>query len=404
MRRRLRLGLFSCLAVVLVAACDAGWVQPLAGPDHASSNAGENVLTVANAATLHQAFTTSGGTAGSPVVKNGVLVVAPTGGNTVTAYDGNSGALLWQQTLPDQVNGGPFIDGTTVRVSYGPPGPRYGPSTEQRLDLVTGAVDVPLGTNGAMVARRGDNSVRLHEIAANGGAEQPFAQISGKPLDGELPLTFAGSATLGGKYLYVTGRTAAGSAGIWAIDPDQDCADRCAATWSHVFDATITGVEPPAIGPDGTLYVTASGPPVNNSLHTSLTALDGDTGAVEWAVAGNLFPLGTPVVANGVVYFRSAVLNPADITVAAVSAADGHRLWISQQLITGNLAVAGGVVYDTFGDEVMAYDANGCGQASCPPIWFSTVGNQQPTGVAITGGVLYVGTTSGVTAFKPAAG
>jgi len=44
-----------------------------------------------------------------------------------------------------------------VRVSYGPAGPLYGPSVEQRLDLSTGAEDVPLGTNGAMVARRGDN-------------------------------------------------------------------------------------------------------------------------------------------------------------------------------------------------------------------------------------------------------
>jgi len=400
MSRRLRFGLFPCLAVVVLAACDPGWVQPLGGPDHASYNPGENVLTVANVATLQPAFNTSSGTAGSPVVKNGVLVVAPMGGNTVTAFNGTSGAQLWQQTLSDQINGGPFIDGTTVRVSYGPAGPLYGPSVEQRLDLFSGAEDVPLGTNGAMVARRGDHSVRLHEIAANGVNEQPFAQISGKPLDGELPLTFASSATLGAKYLYVTGKTASGSPGIWAIDADQDCADRCAAAWSHIFD-NVTGVEAPAIGPDGTLYVTATGPPVGVNLNSSLTALDGNTGSVKWTVSSSLLPLGTPAVANGVVYSRSAILNPADITVVAVSATDGHRLWISQQLLFANLAVAGGVVYTTFGDEVIAYDANGCGQTFCPPIWYSSLQNGQPTGIAVSGGILYIGTTNGVTAFKP---
>jgi outer membrane protein assembly factor BamB len=401
MRRRLRLGPISCLAVVLLAACDSGWVQPLGGPDHASYNPGENVLTLANVATLQQAFNTGSGAAGTPVVKDGVLVVAPAGGNTVTAFNGNSGAQLWQRTLPDQINGGPFIDGTTVRVSYGPPAPLYGPSVEQRLDLLSGAEDVPLGTNGAMVARRGDNSVRLHEIAANGVNERAFAQISGKPLDGELPLTSARSATLGANYLYVTGTTPSGSAGLWAFDPNQDCADRCTAAWSHIFGPDLTSVETPAIGPDGTLYVTGTGPPVGNDLNSSLTALDGNTGSVKWSVTSSPLPLGTPAVANGVVYLRRAILNSADITVAAVSAADGHTLWIGQNLIYANLTVAGGVVYGTFGDEVLAFDANGCGQAACPPIWFSSVGNQQPTGVAVSGGVLYVGTNNGVTAFKP---
>jgi len=242
--------------------------------------------------------------------------------------------------------------------------------------------------------------VRLHEISANGVTGRSFVQISGKPLDGELPLTSASSATLGATYLYVTGKTASGSVGLWAIDPNQDCADRCTAAWTHIFDDR-TGVEPPAIGPDGTLYVTATGPTDGININSGLTALDGTTGSVKWSVTSSLLPWGTPAVAGGVVYTRSAILNPADITVVAVSAADGHTLWRSEQLLWSGLAVAGGVVYTTFGDEVLAYAADGCGRTQCPPVWYSSVGNNQTTAVAVTGGVLYVGTDHGVTAFKP---
>jgi hypothetical protein len=214
------------------------------------------------------------------------------------------------------------------------------------------------------------------------------------------------SITFGPTYLYFDTPTAfssqgISSEGIAAFDPDQACGTVCNPVWIQNVGGIL---DAPAIGPDGTLYVGRAGRGGLGVTSVGVSAVDGNTGSVKWS--NTSLPLyGTPAVANGVVYSASdnaiTASNPSGIGFAALSAADGHTLWTGTALAQ-NPTVAGGVVYGTAGTEVVAYNANGCGQATCAPIWTASLGTDGASGgLAVTGGMLYVGTTTGVTAFKP---
>ncbi len=115
----------------------------------------------------------------------------------------------------------------------------------------------------------------------------------------------------------------------------------------------------------------------------------------------------SPAVANGIVYIGSS----ADDKLYAFKAdgcgqASCTPLWTAQTgfVIDSSPAVANGVVYITsssyngiknnmlsgFENKLYAFKADGCGQASCAPLWIAQTGSfvSSPT---VANGVVYVG-------------
>lgn len=157
------------------------------------------------------------------------------------------------------------------------------------------------------------------------------------------------------------------------------------ADWSVRWTWTAPGgpVELPVLA-GGRLYVAA-----NDANLYSISAADGSVAAIP---VGS--PLtGPPALAQGVFYVP---------TQAGLKALDGAGtvLWTAPQRPSGQPAVAGDVVYTRGSDSLLrAYDANGCGAATCPALWTSgvTVGDAP----VISNGQVYAVTADGrgVTAF-----
>ena len=119
--RRMR-WLVPVLLVVVLTSCDSGWLQASYGPDRRAFNAGERRLTPANVGGLVQTYRIPQSDSGTPVVAGGIVVVhqAFSEPQTVAGHDALTGAERWTIALPGPLNGGPFIEGDTVRLSTGP--------------------------------------------------------------------------------------------------------------------------------------------------------------------------------------------------------------------------------------------------------------------------------------------
>jgi len=81
----------------------------------------------------------------------------------------------------------------------------------------------------------------------------------------------------------------------------------------------------------------------------------------------------TPAVANGKLYAVSQ-----QGTLFVYDSNSGAALWSAQTTLNTYArapVVSGGVVYVTSNDtNVYAFDANGCGAATCSPLWKGTTG------------------------------
>ena len=184
--------------------------------------------------------------------------------------------------------------------------------------------------------------------------------------------THTGQAIVGG-VAYVTARCTYDNCGeVYAFDASS-------GTTLWTWDPGPSQVNFPVVD-NGVLYVRTSPP---NTLH----ALDTATGAELWSAS----PGGAPAVSGGVVYtsWKSDTLEARD-------SANGNVLWTG---IVGvedlSMPVVGnGVVYvhSDLG-HLYAFDASGCGDASCSPLWegVTQIDSQGPQPPAVAEGKLYVG-------------
>lgn len=126
--------------------------------------------------------------------------------------------------------------------------------------------------------------------------------------------------------------------------------------------------------------------PENGQFDHLLHALDATTGEELW----NHSPGGMAAVADGVVYITTRLR----IRLQAVSSANGELLWTA---FPGGSeiswpAVSNGIVYVHSDDgHLYAFNAGGCGEAICSPLWR---GNTQPDSAqppAIAEGKVYAG-------------
>lgn len=153
----------------------------------------------------------------------------------------------------------------------------------------------------------------------------------------------------------------------------------------------------------GVIYVTAD--------DGNLYAFSVKTGAVLWKAAtgssSSNTPLPSPVAVNGVVYVGSTGTR----TFYAFDAA-GCGNPTCQPIWTGTLldgtsatpAVSGGNVFITDDDEnLYAFPAAGCGQSTCQPTWTASAGtfhNISMASPSVHKGMVYVGAVFGISAFK----
>ena len=102
----------------------------------------------------------------------------------------------------------------------------------------------------------------------------------------------------------------------------------------------------------------------------------------------------SPAVSGGVVYVGSDDNKLYAFDADGCGAATCNPLWTATTGgdIESSPAVANGVVYvGSEDDKLYAFDADGCGAATCRPLWTATTGDNVDSSPAVANGVVYVG-------------
>jgi outer membrane protein assembly factor BamB len=114
----------------------------------------------------------------------------------------------------------------------------------------------------------------------------------------------------------------------------------------------------------------------------------------------------SPAVANGIVYVGSQTsfsnndgkLNAFDAAGCgqAVCAPLWQGLAGPQSILDSSPAVSNGVVYvGSFDGKLYAFDADGCGQATCNPLWTGATGSTIESTPTISQGIAFIGSDDG---------
>jgi outer membrane protein assembly factor BamB len=125
-----------------------------------------------------------------------------------------------------------------------------------------------------------------------------------------------------------------------------------------------------------------------------------------WTGFGGPQILDSPTVVNGVVYVGSQTSPTSND--GRLSAYDAHGcgqsqcapLWQGnagpQSILDSSPAVANGVVFvGAFDGKLYAFDANGCGQALCDPLWVGPTGGSIESSPTVSHGVVFIGSDDG---------
>jgi PQQ-like domain len=400
-------------ALMLVFVSAGCWGQPGAGAGNTFSNDVESTLTVDNVAALDEVWSGRGGVS---AVMNGRVVGAYwTGtGVDVVAHNVSSGAEVWSRTLspPGAVSGypthQPVVTGGDVWAGYQV---RTAAGTcafgLARLDLASGNVLgtdttnaptelVPFGDQVGLVTQTYMPSNLDDTCWPSGSATQQVA-------DGGTGTTEWSAGWYASEELTVVGDRLFATLGSQLRSyPSAGCgAPTCAPTWT-TQPAGAGALYDLAGSASGPLVATAPGPqPVQLSLH----AIDPATGASLGSTPLS-FNASSSAVANGTVYVAGDTTLAA-YDVASCAAGSCTKQWSATLGGTATwangLAVAGGVVYVGRTDGVVeAYAAAGCGAATCASVTSVAI-DDTVMQLAVSQGRLFVGSIDTVTAFAPTA-
>ncbi len=131
-----------------------------------------------------------------------------------------------------------------------------------------------------------------------------------------------------------------------------------------------------------------------------------------WQSTGLAQIIDAPTVANGIVYVGSQTdFNSNDGKLNAFNAAGCGNpvcppLWQGdagpESILDSSPTVWNGLVFvGTFGGTVYAFNAEGCGHALCQPVWFGQTGDHIESTPTVYKGVLFIGSNDGkLYAFK----
>jgi outer membrane protein assembly factor BamB len=395
------------------------WPAPGQGPDRASHNPFEQVITVDSVADLGELWSVDlgDGGVGAPIVSGGG--VHATLGSVLHTRAPADGAARWTfdgtQPAPTFMSDPVHREGE-VLVGYGF-GNLGGNWQRRALDARTGEVLRDLG--GGLV-----DGVRGSRVA---GSTFSFGSLT--PIAVGISLNDLGSTTSGwsgfvdvrdfsaaGLRLPATvgsdGMYHAGSGLLQTTPADQPAIGQgvrrfgnarpaqCytggefpyfpCPQWATPIGAVVT--TPVVVGPgEETVYVgTGDG---------RVVALDAATGAVQWTAAVGAEVTAAPALAGGTLYVPTADGDLVAVAADGCGAATCQALWKAPtgSRITVQPASAGGVVFTGSQDgTVRAFDADGCGAATCTELWSDATGANGISGApAVTGGRLYVGTGAG---------
>jgi outer membrane protein assembly factor BamB len=395
-----------CAVAVGLAGCF--WPAPGAGPGRTANNAFESDITPATVAGLGLVWTATGdgGAMTAPVTSlRGVHVSDPLG---FYAFSFDTGARLWTTSIPPSFPAtvGPVVaDGDRVVLGFGF-GNLGGHWTTTFADAATGA-DLGSGGVGQGLVDGLANNVLLTRLVAFGSGTPVVTQIQmsnlvspasnwSSTIDVSNGATTA-PLTLGSTRIYQAGRgitTPTGSTNavraFLAATPPAQCPPPAPAGFgcpAWATDIAGTLARSPVINADETVVYTGTDT-------GAVYALDAATGAILWT-SNNAAPgqvTDTPALANGSLYV------PTTNGLVVLDAATGALKWAAGAgSVRVQPAVAGGVVFTGAQDgTVMAFDAAGCGQPFCVPLWTVDTGDAAITGApAVNQGRLYVGTGDG---------
>jgi outer membrane protein assembly factor BamB len=444
------------LATALVLVCSGCWPARGGGGNRTSYNAVEQSFTTSSLGDVEVKWTFDEAIdAWQPYVtsavvsrEGGVHVMAPTNtGYRVFALDPPSGAVRWSQRLDSrQLNPGdpqspPWVEDGRVYVSTQRdlttiPDPVHG--STQVFDAATGEDLGVVGDGGDLQAVWGGFGVLVvRDSATNEGG------TSGALYSGRFSADFAatpfrrtdlfagvwsaldslGGVTIGEGLMLHTGL------GVLSSAPGPAQLGRAL----RAYPITIPGevacgpVAPTQLVVECPAWVTppldllpGSAPVVDPAAHRvyvsanfdGVRAFDIATGAEQWRGTTTVgTPTRTPALARGRLY-AGTTTGVAAYDAAGCGSPTCPALWESGPLPSGEgspgqaeqqPAVAGDVVFvpvmaDGQRPRLVAFDADGCGQARCEAIWGVDLPGRVTGEIAISGGRIYVPTERGLVA------
>ncbi len=390
------------------------WPTPGGNAGRTAHNALETQITPANVGSLDVRWEAAvgGGPAGAPVTSTAGIHVADTGG--LSTFAARDGALLWEHPAPvDAEMWQPYVAGDQVLASQLLTSDT---ATALRLDARTGAVEGEI-PGGLVVALR-DRRVALIV---------PGSFCTGPPiiclverrlqvrdldtgatlLDGRFyidrPVQADQVVTLGDGWVF--------HAGMWFLGPTD--VREALGVRAYSIEAPVRSCGPnfdlcptwqAAPGPAGVPVLSDDGTTVYAG-DREVVAFDAATGAERWRSATTTRE-NAPALAGGLLFAGSADPGSDRLQVFAADgcgAATCAPLWSAAlPSVTGEIgailqpAVAGGLVFVAGdGGLLAAFDAAGCGAATCEPLWTHDVGSAITGAPAVSNGQVYVGTADG---------
>jgi hypothetical protein len=395
------------MVVACLGSAGCWWGQPGGSPGQTFSTY-DPYLTVDNVASLQQTWS---GRGGMSAVFDGVVVGAYWTGSgvDVVAHDLESGAETWSQTLtPPGVASGlpshpPVVVGTSVWAGYQARTTAgvcvFGLS---RFDLATGSV---LGTDPSRAPVElvpfGDDVALITATYTPGFPDLciPSANTPPAVADGATG-TIEWTGTSGAQAITVAGNTLlTNQGGVLRSYPTAGCgAPTCPALWQSQPAGVgalndLAGEATPlfAIAPSGgQLRLHAISAAVGNSLASTVLPFNASSLAVD----------GSAVIVDGqgtMAVYDAGLCAAGPCTPAWTASLGG------QATFANGLAVAGGVIYVGRDDGVVeAFPRAGCGAATCAALTSVSTG-ATVLQLAVAQGHLLVGSLDGVTVFAPSA-
>jgi hypothetical protein len=389
------------------------WPQPGGNPANSNWNAIESELTIDTVATLQQAWSAEGDL--DAVFGRHVLGMSAGGSSStpgagfvkVTSLDAGTGTQNWSRSITPGGTAQGLVTGSAVVVgdqvwaewlafAIGPRGTQACAGGGGRLDLETGdsvgSTDLPadIMTTGDLAAVKETSFLQDCTFGATSGLRvlsgDTAAQVWENTALGSTQPIAAGSRLIDTLGTTVRSFAAAGCG-----------APQCQPVWTADVGVPLDGL----VADGNRLYAVSDDP------SRELLGLDIATGAVVWRAS--VPSLSGMAAFGGIVYTTSGSTLLALDGAGCVSTCS--PLWTATfpgTRVSANLAGAGGAVYvASDAGVVSAFDAAGCGAATCAPVTQVPLGGESTGTLIVASGHLYAGihdpseTFNRVVAFAP---
>lgn len=361
------------LLVAMVIVVPGCWVQIGAGPGHTRHQAFDGGLTAENVDTLHELWSVEvPGLLSEPMVSEGRVFVTSSEAYSaaVRAFDARTGGSLWTTELVNVPPvSGAFAGATPVTFV----GDRLWSGSFGFVPLAPGRPPGPACVLGSTTLDPATGT------SSPNGFGWPAPAVSAGPVVARVVLTVESTqpcSTSSTLTLEVTGSPGGG--------------------WRTTIPGPLAGAFVPALTSDRVLLT--HGPSLDSY------AIDCTEDCLRWTRTLSPEPLDPVVDGTGPVFVRTGN------KLLALDPADGSTLWTASLAGTlgREIAVAGGTVYVSSVDPtggggiLQAFDAAGCGAATCAPQWEGSFDGNAVGAPAVGGGVVYVPDGNSIVAFDAA--